>query len=114
MNIILVLLISLLHVILGISCLLILLLSNNIKIIFILLFISIIIKILYIIYGRCILTKHEKNKYFYPIFTYFSEPILYELSNKRREEMIINVFLLVVISKLSILIIFKYYNILIR
>jgi hypothetical protein len=114
MNIILVFLISLLHFIFGFLIFTILLLSNNTKYLFIILCISIILKILYTINGRCIITKYEKNKYFYPIFTYFSEMFLIELSYKKREEIAINLCLLFIIYKLFVLLILKYYNILIR
>jgi len=114
MNILLVLLISLLHFAFASLSFTILLMSNNIKILFILLCIIIIVKISYIIHGRCIITKYEQNKYFYPIFTYFTETFLTKLSYKKREEIVINLFLLINIYKLFVLIILKYYNILIK
>jgi len=114
MNIILALLISFLHGLLLYSCLSILLISNNIKVIFFILCIALTTKISYTIYGRCIITKYEENKYFHPLFSYLSEPLLYGLTNKRREEIIINIALLFTINKLLILIILKYYNIILR
>jgi hypothetical protein len=114
MNIILVFLISFLHFIFALLVFTILLISNNTKYLFIMLCILIILKISYSIYGRCIITKYEKNKYFYPIFTYFSEMFLTELSYKKREEIVINLIVIFTIYKLSILIILKYYNISIR
>lgn len=114
MNIILVFLISFLHALFTYACLTILLISNNIKIIFVILCFTIGAKISYTINGRCWITKYEENKYFHPLFSYVSEPFLYDLNYKKREEIVINVALLLTINKLFILIILKYYNILIR
>jgi hypothetical protein len=114
MNIILIFLISFLHFGFASLSFTILLISNNIKILFILLCIIIIVKISYTIHGRCIITKYEQNKYFYPIFTYFTETFLTNLSYKKKEEIIINLSLLTITYKLIVLLILKYYNILIK
>jgi len=107
-------LISFLHGLLLYSCLSILLISNNIKYIFFILCIALSAKISYTIRGRCFITKYEENKYFHPLISYLTEPSFYDISRKRREEMIINLSLLFTINKLLILIILKYYNIILR
>jgi hypothetical protein len=114
MNIILIFLISFLHAFYGYIHFTLIIISNNIKLLFILLCIAIAVKISYTIHGRCILTKYEENKYFYPIFTYFSDILLYDLSYKKREEILVNSGLLLVLYKLFVLIILKYYNIVIK
>jgi len=114
MNILFVFLISFLHCLLTYICLTILLISNNIKYLFVILCFTIAAKISYMIHGRCILTKYEENKYFYPLFSYTTEPLLYGLSYKKREEIIINLLSFLIMNKLFVLIILKYYNIVIK
>ena len=71
-----------------------------------------IIKISYFIFGRCVLTLYENNKYFSSVAELISNVLTINLDEKRSEEIIINIGLLIVLNKLLILLFFKYYKIL--
>ena len=112
MNLIFNLFVSLVHFILTYFVFGFALISNNIKILFCLLILMSIIKISYFIFGRCVLTLYENNKYFSSVAELISNVLTINLDEKRSEEIIINIGLLIVLNKLLILLFFKYYKIL--
>lgn len=112
MSLLLNLFVSLIHFILSYGVFSISLISNDIKTLFWLLIIMSIIKYSYFLFGRCILTLYEYNEYFSSIAELFSNILTYDLDDKRAEEVVINVGLLIILNKLLILLICKYYKLL--
>ena len=102
---------SILHFLLTYIVFSILLISNDTKILFILLLLMSVIKMLYCFFGRCVLTLYEYNEYFSPITQLLSNTLTYELDDKRTEEVLINIGLLIALNKLLIILFFKYYKI---
>lgn len=102
---------SVLHFLLTYIVFSILLISNNTKVLFILLLLMSIIKILYCLFGRCVLTLYEYNEYFSPISQLLSNTLTYKLDDKRTEEILINIGLLIALNKLLIIFFLKYYKI---
>jgi hypothetical protein len=101
--------VSFIHFILTYGIFITALVSNNIKVLFILLVIMNIIKILYCCIGRCVLTLYEYNDYFSPVAELFSNTLTTNLPNKQSEEVVINVGLLIILNKLLFLSIYNYY-----
>ena len=101
--------VSFIHFILTYGIFITALVSNNIKVLFILLVIMNIIKILYCCIGRCVLTLYEYNDYFSPVAELFSKTLTTKLPDKQSEEVVINVGLLIILNKLLFLSIYNYY-----
>ena len=70
-----------------------------------------VIKMLYCFFGICVLTLYEYNEYLSPITQLLSNTLTYELDDKRTEEVLINIGLLIALNKLLIILFFKYYKI---
>jgi hypothetical protein len=109
MGIIFNLFVSVIHFILTYGIFITALVSNNIKVLFVLLVIMNIIKILYFCIGRCVLTLYEYNNYFSPVAELFSKTLTTNLPDKQSEEIVINVGLLIILNKLLFLSIYNYY-----
>jgi hypothetical protein len=103
--------VSIIHFILTYSIFTFALISNNIKTLFILLVIMSIIKILYCLFGRCILTLYEYNEYFAPLAKMMSNTLSPNLEDKISEEIMINIGLLIILNKLLVLFFLNYYKI---
>jgi len=88
------------------------LISNNIKTLFILLVLMSIIKISYFIFGRCVLTFYEYNDHFSSLSQLLSNTLTTKLDHKRTEEVLINIGLLIILNKLLVIFLLKYYKIL--
>jgi len=86
------------------------LLSNNISALLILLIIMIIIRYLYFLFGRCIVTLWEYNDHFSCIAELFSKSLTNNLEDKKSEEILINVGILILLNKLLFLTFYNYYN----
>jgi len=102
--------VSVIHFILTYGIFITALVSNNIKVLFILLVIMNIIKIMYFCIGRCVLTLYEYNNYFSPVAELFSKTLTTGLPDKQSEEIVINVGLLIILNKLLFLSIYNYYS----
>jgi hypothetical protein len=87
------------------------LISNNIKILTILLIIMSIIKFMYYYFGRCIVTCLEDNKIFNNSAELFGNTILENPKNKDVEEILINMGNFIIINKIIVLSLIKYYKI---
>lgn len=111
MNLLLNLFFSFIHFILTYVVFSLLLISNDTKILFFLLLLMSIIKISYFLFGRCVLTLYEYNEYFSPIAQLLSNTLTFNLDDKRTEEVLINIGLLIALNKLIILFFLKYYKI---
>jgi hypothetical protein len=97
------------HFILTYGVFILSLLSNDIRTLFILLILMSIIKFLYFYVGRCILTLYEYNSHFSTVSELLSNTLTTFLDDKRTEEVLINVGLLIILNKLLFLTIYKYY-----
>ena len=109
MSIFLNLFVSLSHFVLTYGVFIVSLLSNDIKLLFILLILMSFVKFLYFYVGRCILTLYEYNEHFSSISELLSNTLTSFLDDKRTEEILINIGLLIILNKLLFLIIYKYY-----
>jgi hypothetical protein len=110
MSVIFNLFVSLLHFLLTYAIFIIVLISNDTKILFIMLIIMFIIKYFYYFFGRCILTLYEYNNYFPTIAEVFSSTLTNKLPDKKSEEVIINIGVLMILNKLLVLLIYNYYK----
>ena len=97
------------HFILTYGVFIVSLLSNDIRTLFILLILMSFIKFLYFYVGRCILTLYEYNDHFSTVSELLSNTLTTFLDDKRTEEVLINVGLLIILNKLLFLTIYKYY-----
>lgn len=104
--------ISFMHLILTYSVFITALISNKVDILFWLLILMTIIKFAYWFFGRCILTLYEYNNYFPSMCEIISNILTCNLDDKRCEEIVINIGLLIILNKLLVLLFFKYYKIL--
>ena len=87
------------------------LISNDIKILTILLIVMSIIKFMYYYFGRCIVTHLEDNKLFNNSAELFGNTILQNPKNKDVEEIVINMGNYIIINKIIILLIIRFYKI---
>ena len=108
---------SLFHFILCYGIFITIIVSNNINILIIIFFIMIYVKLLFITYKRCILTIVENgennivdNVVSITFRTLSNEYNNFGLSDKNMETIIINIALLMVVNKLGILYLLKYYS----
>ena len=101
---------SFLHFVLAYIIFIVVLITNNTKILFITLIIMSIIKYLYYFFGRCVLTLYEYNNHFSTLSQLFSNTLTHELDDKRAEEVIINIGILMILNKLLVLLIYNYYK----
>lgn len=104
------LIISLLHFLLCYIIFMLALISNKIPILLILLIIMIIIRFLYFVFGRCIVTLWEYNDHFSCIAELYSKILTPDLDDKKSEEIIINIGILILLNKLLFLTLYNYYN----
>jgi len=104
--------ISFIHLILTYGVFITALISNRIKVLFGLLILMTIIKFSYWFLGRCVLTLYEYNNHFSSISEIISNILTCNLDDKRTEEIVINLGLLIILNKLLVLLFFKYYKIL--
>lgn len=86
------------------------LLSNKIPILLILLILMIFIRILFFLFGRCIVSLWEYNNHFPCIAELFSKTLTDKLDDKKSEEVLINVGILILLNKLLFLTLYNYYN----
>lgn len=87
------------------------LLSNNIKVLFVALVLMSIIKYFYYFFGRCVLTLYEYNDYFSTLAELLSKTLTgNNLGDKITEEVLINIGILMILNKLIILINYNYYS----
>ena len=104
------LIVSLLHFLLCYIIFMLALLSNNIPILLILLILMMIIRFLFFLFGRCIVTLWEYNDHFSPIAELYSTTLTSNLDDKKAEEIIINLSILILLNKLLFLTLYNYYN----
>lgn len=110
MSVIFNLFVSLLHFLLTYIIFIVILISNDTKILFIMLMLMFIIRYFYYFFGRCVLTLYEYNKYFPTIAQLFSNTLTHKLTDKKSEEVIINIGVLIILNKLLVLLIYNYYK----
>lgn len=101
--------ISLIHFILAYGILITSIISNNIKVLIFLLIIMSLIKFSFYIFGRCVLTLYEYNQQFAPVAKLLSNTLTNNINDKKSEEILINIGLLILLNKLFFLIIYKYF-----
>jgi hypothetical protein len=104
--------ITFIHVILTYGVFISALISNKINVLLGLLILTTLIKIAYWFFGRCILTLYENNNFFPSMCEIISNVLTQDLDDKRCEEIVINIGLLIILNKLLVLIFFKYFKIL--
>lgn len=100
---------SFLHFIMTYLFFITILISNDIKILFILLIIMSIIKYFYYFFGRCVVTLYEENNSFSTMAELFSNTLTKNLAEKKTEEILINIGVLMILNKLFVLIFYNYY-----
>jgi hypothetical protein len=100
---------TLIHVILSFGCFIISVTSNNINVLFVLLILMSIAKYSYYIFNRCILTLGEYNKYYSVLAKIFSNTLTTKLNETKMEEIFINFIILIVLTKILFLILYKHY-----
>lgn len=111
MNIIFNLLISLIHFVFAYGLFITILISTNVNILFFCLIILVLTKISFNIFKRCILTLFEKNEYFATTAKLLSSTICdSNLKEPEMEMILINIGILIVLNKISVIIILKYYT----
>jgi flagellar biosynthesis protein FlhB len=103
------LLMSFLHFAMTYIFFITILISNDIKILLILLVIMSIIKFFYYFFGRCVVTLYEQNNHFSTMAELFSNTLTTNLAEKKTEEILINVGVLIILNKLLVLIFYNYY-----
>jgi len=103
------LLMSFLHFAMTYIFFITILISNDIKILLILLVIMSIIKFFYYFFGRCVVTLYEHNNHFSTMAELFSNTLTTNLAEKKTEEILINVGVLIILNKLLVLIFYNYY-----
>jgi len=105
------LLASFLHFLITYIFFITVLLSNNIKVLFVALVLMSIIKYFYYFFGRCVLTLYEYNDYFSTLAELLSKTLTgNNLGDKITEEVLINIGILMILNKLIILINYNYYS----
>lgn len=111
MNIILNLFFSFTHFLLTYGILIIAIISNNMNILILLLFLTIYIKILYNMYGRCILTILEDNNKYPNMARFFIRTLTNSTENMKDasiELLLINTGLFILISKIFFLLLISH------
>jgi hypothetical protein len=101
--------VSLIHFILAYVLFLTATISNNFKVLLSLLVIISIIKFAFYFFGRCILTLYEYNDHFAPIAKLLSYTLTTNINDKKAEEILINIGILIILNKLLFLIFYKHY-----
>jgi len=112
MTLLLNLFISFIHLILTYCVFIVALISNRVEILFVLLILMTIVKFSYWFFGRCVLTLYEYNKYFPSMCEIISSVLTQDLDDKRCEEIVINLGLLIILNKLLVLVFLKYFKVL--
>ena len=101
----------LIHSLFTYIILIISLISNDIRILTILLIIMSLIKFLFYFFGRCIATELENNDLFNNSSELFGNTIIYKSKNRDIEEILINMGNTIIIQKIFILSILRFYKI---
>lgn len=101
----------LIHLLFTYIVLTIALISNNIKILTILLIIMTIIRFLFYYIGRCMVTSLEENDLFNNSSELFGNTILENPKDKDVEEILINIGNMIIANKIFILTILRFYKI---
>jgi hypothetical protein len=101
----------LIHMLFTYVVLTIALISNDIKILTILLITMSVIRFLFYYIGRCMVTSLEENDLFNNSAELFGNLILQNPKDKDVEEILINMGNIIIANKIFILTIFKFYNI---
>jgi len=105
------LLVSFLHFTITYTFFITILISNNIKILFVLLVMMTLIKYLYYFFGRCVLTLYEYNDYFSSMAELLSKTLTGKnLGDKITEEILINIGILMILNKLIVLLFYQHYS----
>ena len=101
----------LIHCLFTYTILIISLISNDIRILTSLLIIMSLIKFLFYFNGRCMVTELEENDLFNNSSELFGNTIIYKAKNKDIEEILINMGNTIIIQKIFILAVLKFYKI---
>lgn len=101
--------ISFIHFILAYGILITTLVSNNLNVLIALLIIMSLVKFAFYIFGRCVLTLYEYNNHFAPIVKLMSNTLTDNINDKNGEEILINIGILIILNKLFVLMLYKYY-----
>jgi hypothetical protein len=101
----------LIHMLFTYVVLTIALISNNIKILTIMLIIMCVIRFLFYYIGRCMVTSLEENDLFNNSAELFGNIILRNPKNKDVEEILINIGNIIIANKIFVLSIIRFYNI---
>jgi hypothetical protein len=99
------------HMLFTYAVLTIALITNDIKILTILLIIMSAIKFLFYFIGRCMVTSLEENDLFSNSSELFGNTILENPKDKDVEEMLINIGNMIIANKIFVLTILKFYKI---
>lgn len=101
----------LIHMLFTYVVLTIALISNDMKILTIMLITLYIIRFLFYFIGRCMVTSLEENDLFNNSAELFGNIILQNPKNKDVEEILINIGSIIIANKIFVLSIIKFYNI---
>jgi hypothetical protein len=101
----------LIHGLFTYTVLIISLITNDIRVLTFFLIIMSLIKFLFYYIGRCMVTGLEENELFNNSSELFGNIILYKPNNKDVEEILINMGNIIIINKIFILSILKFYKI---
>jgi len=101
----------LIHMLFTYVVLTIALISNDMKILTIMLITMYIIRFLFYFIGRCMVTSLEENDLFINSAELFGNIILQNPKNKDVEEILINIGTIIIANKIFVLSIIKFYNI---
>ena len=101
----------LIHMLFTYVVLTIALISNDMKILTIMLITMYIIRFLFYFIGRCMVTSLEENDLFINSCELFGNIILQNPKNKDVEEILINIGSIIIANKIFVLSIIKFYNI---
>ena len=101
----------LIHFLFTYTVLTISLISNNMKVLTIMLIIMSVIKFLFYFIGRCMVTSLEENELFNNSSELFGNTILENPKEKNVEEILINMGNTIIINKIFILSILRFYKI---
>lgn len=101
--------VSITHFILCYSIFTISIISNDMRVLITLLVLMNVLKILYCIFGRCVLTLYEYNEHFASLSQLTAETLSRELTHEQTEEIVINIAMLIVLNKLLFLTTYNYY-----
>lgn len=100
---------SYIHFVFAYSIFMAILVSNDLRILMAILILMAMVKISFFLFGRCVITLFEYNDHFATTARLMSSTLTTSISDKKGEEILINIGMLSVLNKILFLMIYRYY-----